>query len=427
MRRRSPGPTSPSSRSPCAPTGFYRNKARAVRDACQALVDRFGGSVPANINDLVTLPGVARKTANVVLNNAFQIASGVIVDTHVARVSPRLGLTDETKPERIEADLMKLVPRDDWIPFGAEVVLHGRYVCTARDPHCARCILDDLCPKRGVTLVEDEQARSRPTAFASESIDDEFEEEGAVRREPSQRGGSARSFIDPPLFQEEVNTMSSTGAFAGIGHLPEDWCAILADELDKPYFHRLQEFVAAERRAHAVFPPEPDVFNALRLTPYERTNVLLLGQDPYHDDGQAHGLCFSVQPGVKPPPSLVNMFKELRDDLGCTIPKHGYLASWAEQGVLLLNAVLTVRRSRAELAQGQGLGDVHRRHHPSGQRQAEPGRVRAFGRLCPEEGQVDRRLAARDPDGGAPLALVGQEILRQPAVLGDQRRPPLVR
>ncbi len=325
------------------PTGFYRNKARAVRDACQALVDRFGGSVPANINDLVTLPGVARKTANVVLNNAFQIASGVIVDTHVVRVSQRLGLTDETKPERIEADLMKLVPRDDWIPFGAEVVLHGRYVCTARDPHCAQCILDDLCPKRGVTLVEDEQARSRPTAFASESIDDEFEEEGAVRREPSQRGGSARSFIDPPLFQEEVNTMSSTGAFAGIGHLPEDWRAILADELDKPYFHRLQEFVAAERRAHAVFPPEPDVFNALRLTPYERTNVLLLGQDPYHDDGQAHGLCFSVQPGVKPPPSLVNMFKELRDDLGCTIPKHGYLASWAEQGVLLLNAVLTVR------------------------------------------------------------------------------------
>ena len=101
--------------------------------------------------------------------------------------------------------------------------------------------------------------------------------------------------------------------------------------------------MAEERRTHTVFPPEPDVFNALKLTPYARTNVLLLGQDPYHDDGQAHGLCFSVRPGIKPPPSLVNMFKELRDDLGCSIPRHGYLASWAEQGVLMLNAVLTVR------------------------------------------------------------------------------------
>jgi uracil-DNA glycosylase len=125
--------------------------------------------------------------------------------------------------------------------------------------------------------------------------------------------------------------------------LPEDWRAILAAELDKPYFRQLQEFLAEERRTHSVFPPEGDVFNALKLTPYERTNVLLLGQDPYHDDGQAHGLCFSVRPGIKPPPSLVNMFKELRDDLGCSIPKHGYLAPWAEQGVLMLNAVLTVR------------------------------------------------------------------------------------
>ncbi len=99
------------------PTGFYRNKARAIRDACQALVDRFGGSVPANIDDMTTLPGVARKTANVVLNNAFRISSGVIVNTHVAHVSQRLGLTDETKPERIEVDLMKLLPRDEWIPL----------------------------------------------------------------------------------------------------------------------------------------------------------------------------------------------------------------------------------------------------------------------------------------------------------------------
>ncbi len=113
------------------PTGFYRNKAKAIRDACRALVDRFGGEVPADIEELITLPGVARKTANVVLNNAFRIPSGVIVDTHVARVSQRLGLTDETKPEQIEADLMHLLPRDEWIPFGAggraprPVHLHG--------------------------------------------------------------------------------------------------------------------------------------------------------------------------------------------------------------------------------------------------------------------------------------------------------------
>ncbi|HEY7314452.1 MAG TPA: uracil-DNA glycosylase, partial [Gemmataceae bacterium] len=104
--------------------------------------------------------------------------------------------------------------------------------------------------------------------------------------------------------------------------LPTDWKTVLADELKKPYFEKLQEFVDAERAAHTVFPPEDDVFNAFKLTPYERVKVLLLGQDPYHDDGQAHGLCFSVRPGVKPPPSLVNVFKELHHDLGCKIPNN---------------------------------------------------------------------------------------------------------
>jgi uracil-DNA glycosylase len=125
--------------------------------------------------------------------------------------------------------------------------------------------------------------------------------------------------------------------------LPADWKTVLADELRKPYFEKLQKFVDTERAAHTVFPPEDDVFNAFQLTPYERVKVLLLGQDPYHDDGQAHGLCFSVRPGVKPPPSLVNVFKELHHDLGCKIPNNGYLVPWAEQGVMLLNAVLTVR------------------------------------------------------------------------------------
>ena len=125
--------------------------------------------------------------------------------------------------------------------------------------------------------------------------------------------------------------------------LPADWKAVLAEELKKPEFQKLQEFVDRERAEHKVFPPEDDVFNAFNLTPYERVKMLLLGQDPYHDDGQAHGLCFSVRPGVKPPPSLKNVFKELHGDLGCTIPNNGYLVPWAEQGVMLLNAVLTVR------------------------------------------------------------------------------------
>lgn len=125
--------------------------------------------------------------------------------------------------------------------------------------------------------------------------------------------------------------------------LPSAWQALLGDELKKPYFKSLMSFVDDERASHQVFPPADEVFTAFELTPPDEVKVLLLGQDPYHDDDQAHGLCFSVKPGIKPPPSLVNMYKELKDDLGCTPPKHGYLVRWAEQGVLMLNAVLTVR------------------------------------------------------------------------------------
>ena len=125
--------------------------------------------------------------------------------------------------------------------------------------------------------------------------------------------------------------------------LPVGWKKVLSPELTKPYFKELAEFVDRERAAHQVFPPEDDVFNAFKLTPYDKVKVLLLGQDPYHGDGQAHGLCFSVRPGVRPPPSLANIFKELKDDVGCTIPNNGYLVPWAEQGVMLLNAVLTVQ------------------------------------------------------------------------------------
>jgi len=136
--------------------------------------------------------------------------------------------------------------------------------------------------------------------------------------------------------------------------MPASWRHILADEFEKPYFKKLERFVEEERREHTVFPPEDDVFSAFKHTPYENVKVLLLGQDPYHDDNQAHGLCFSVRPGIKPPPSLVNMFTELRDDLGVKTPGHGYLVSWADQGILMLNAVLTVRAHTPNSHKNQG-------------------------------------------------------------------------
>ena len=135
---------------------------------------------------------------------------------------------------------------------------------------------------------------------------------------------------------------------------PEAWQPILNDQLDQPYFQVLADFVAEERRSQTVYPPKGEVFTALELTPFEEVKVLLLGQDPYHGPGQAHGLAFSVQPGVRPPPSLVNMFKELHDDIGCPIPRTGYLVPWAEQGVMLLNAVLTVRAHTANSHKDKG-------------------------------------------------------------------------
>jgi uracil-DNA glycosylase len=132
------------------------------------------------------------------------------------------------------------------------------------------------------------------------------------------------------------------------------WRPVLLSETEKPYWKPLQQFVRDERKKYTVFPPDKDVFAALHLTPYEKVSVLILGQDPYHDDGQAHGLCFSVRPGIAIPPSLLNIYKELRDDLGCTIPNNGCLTAWAEQGVLLLNAVLTVRAHQANSHQGKG-------------------------------------------------------------------------
>jgi uracil-DNA glycosylase len=136
--------------------------------------------------------------------------------------------------------------------------------------------------------------------------------------------------------------------------LPESWRGVLAEEVGKPYFRQLAEYVAAERAEHQVFPPRGEVFSALESTPYHGVKVLLLGQDPYHDDNQAHGMCFSVKRGVKVPPSLRNVYKELGTDLGIPAPDHGNLQSWADQGVLLLNAVLTVRAHEANSHKGKG-------------------------------------------------------------------------
>lgn len=136
--------------------------------------------------------------------------------------------------------------------------------------------------------------------------------------------------------------------------IPESWRDALRAEVEQPYWAKLGAFVEAERAAHPVYPPQEDVFNALVFTPYDQVSVLLLGQDPYHGPGQAHGLCFSVRPGIAPPPSLVNMFKELQQDLGIAPPKHGYLERWARQGILMLNAVLTVRESQPNSHKNQG-------------------------------------------------------------------------
>ena len=136
--------------------------------------------------------------------------------------------------------------------------------------------------------------------------------------------------------------------------ITNDWADKLKDEYKKDYYKKLFEFVGAEYGSHTIYPPGDDIFNAFHLTPLKDVKVVIIGQDPYHEPGQAHGLSFSVKPGIDTPPSLVNIYKELQSDLGCYIPNNGYLVKWAEQGVLLLNAVLTVRAHAAASHQNKG-------------------------------------------------------------------------
>ncbi|MEM9923985.1 MAG: uracil-DNA glycosylase [Cyanobacteria bacterium P01_D01_bin.50] len=136
--------------------------------------------------------------------------------------------------------------------------------------------------------------------------------------------------------------------------LPDSWQTVLGEELEKTYFKELQNFIQEERKSQIIYPPQEDVFSAFELTAYEQVNVLILGQDPYHGENQAHGLCFSVKPGNKIPPSLVNIYKELQDDVGFDIPDHGYLVPWAKQGILMINSVLTVQAHKPSSHKNKG-------------------------------------------------------------------------
>ena len=136
--------------------------------------------------------------------------------------------------------------------------------------------------------------------------------------------------------------------------IEEGWKSVLMDQFQSPYFRTLKEFLLEEKKKYTLYPPGRLIFNAFQRTPFDRVKVVILGQDPYHGKGQAHGLCFSVPPGIPHPPSLVNIFKELNSDLGIPVPAHGNLEKWADQGVLLINATLTVRDSQAGSHQKRG-------------------------------------------------------------------------
>ncbi|NLK75180.1 MAG: uracil-DNA glycosylase [Clostridiales bacterium] len=139
-----------------------------------------------------------------------------------------------------------------------------------------------------------------------------------------------------------------------MGAITNDWLTAIGDEFKKSYYRELYNFVKAEYGKYIIYPNADDIFNAFHFTPLSKVKAVILGQDPYHNVGQAHGLSFSVKPGIDIPPSLVNIYKELHDDLGCYIPNHGHLEKWARQGVLLLNTVLTVRAHQANSHQGRG-------------------------------------------------------------------------
>lgn len=155
-------------------------------------------------------------------------------------------------------------------------------------------------------------------------------------------------------------------------NIGNDWDQILADEWEKPYYQKLREFLKTEYKEQKIYPNMYDIFNSLRYTSFKDTKVVIIGQDPYHGEGQAHGLCFSVKKGVTPPPSLKNIYKELNSDIGMPIPYHGELTHWAKQGILLLNTVLTVREGQPNSHKGIGweiftdriISELNRKEEP---------------------------------------------------------------
>lgn len=297
------------------PCGIHQVKAKSIIGSAKAIVERFGGQVPRTMDEMLELPGVQRKSANVVLNCGYGVASGIIVDVHVERLAQRIGLSAADTPVAIEKDLMQLVPEREWTTFGPALILHGRQVCKAKAPACGECVIEGACMKLGVDGDAPAPAKKKRSS-----------------------GGGGKAKDSTVVAMPDVKPW--TGA---LPRLPGGWHDVLGGELDSPWFRTLWSFVDGERRANQVFPPEDEVFAAFDYAPYARTKLVLLGQDPYHDDGQAHGLCFSVKRGIDPPPSLKNMYKELHTDRGVAPPAHGNLEAWARQGVLLLNAVLTVR------------------------------------------------------------------------------------
>ncbi|WP_019548800.1 uracil-DNA glycosylase [Streptomyces sulphureus] len=223
-----------------------------------------------------------------------------------------------------------------------------------------------------------------------------------------------------------------------IGTLPASWREVLAEEVEQPYFAELCEFVEQERAAGPVYPPQEEVFAALEATPYDRVKVLLLGQDPYHGEGQGHGLCFSVRPGVRVPPSLRNIHRELRDDLGHPVPDNGSLTHWAEQGVLLLNTVLTVRAGEANSHKGQGwerftdavIGAVAARERPAvfvlwGNHAKKKAKLIDTERHAIIEGAHPSPLSARRFFGSRPFSAVDKALAEQGHAPVDWRLPDL--
>lgn len=207
-----------------------------------------------------------------------------------------------------------------------------------------------------------------------------------------------------------------------MGAIQNDWLQAVGGEFRKPYYKELYDFVKEEYSTRVIYPPADDIFNALHLTPLKEVKVVILGQDPYHNEHQAHGLSFSVLPDQREiPPSLQNIYKELHDDLGCYIPDNGYLEKWARQGVLMLNTVLTVRAHQANSHQGTWLGAVYR-CDPGGSKSGRPAdRVSVVGQTGPEQDPDADKSQASDLEGTSSESIVClPRIFRMPPFQSGQ-------